>query len=63
MRRRKTDLHDDLRIVPDDGDDIAFLGGKDHLPLFCVLTTSLTGIKTVFFTLLSRLFCQAASGR
>jgi hypothetical protein len=48
-RRRREDPYEDLRLIRDDGDDIVFLGGKDYLPLFCHLTASLQGRKTVFF--------------
>ncbi|MDN7925246.1 hypothetical protein [Burkholderia vietnamiensis] len=47
-RRRKSDLFSDLCLLPDDGDKIAFLGGKDYLPLFTKLTTDLSGPKVVF---------------
>jgi hypothetical protein len=49
MRRRKQDRYEDFALMPDDGDDILFLGGKDYLPLFCALTASLKGNKTVLF--------------
>jgi hypothetical protein len=48
-RRRKNDRYDDLQLLPDTGDEIVFLGGKDYLPLFVRLTASLQGQKTVFF--------------
>ena len=38
----------------DDGEGIVFLGGKDYLPLFCRLTTTLKGRKTVFFNSANR---------
>jgi hypothetical protein len=48
-RRRKGDHYDDFLLVPDDADEMIFLGGKDYLPLFCALTAGLKGHKTVFF--------------
>jgi hypothetical protein len=50
-RRRKSDTdYKDFCLVPDDGDDITFLGGKDYLPLFCDLAGKLNGGKRVFFS-------------
>jgi len=49
MRRRRQDRYEDFSLIPDDGDDIVFLGGKDYLPLFCALTGPLKGGKTVLF--------------
>ena len=48
-RRGKRDAFEDLRMIPDDGADILFLGGKDYLPLFCRLTAAFGGTKIVFF--------------
>lgn len=48
-RRKKLDSYADICLLPDDGDDIIFLGGKDYLPLFCQLTEELKGMKKVFF--------------
>ena len=48
-RRRKNDKYDDLRLVPDDGKRMVFLGGKDYLPMFCTLTAELRGEKTIFY--------------
>jgi hypothetical protein len=48
-RRGRTDPYDDFCLMRDDGENIAFLGGKDYLPLFCRLTAALRGRKTVFF--------------
>lgn len=48
-RRRKEDRYEDFCMMRDDEDGIIFLGGKDYLPLFCRLTTTLKGRKTVFF--------------
>ena len=47
--RRKSDHYSDLCQLPNDGDTIAFIGGKDYLPLFCKLTRELTGKKKVFY--------------
>jgi hypothetical protein len=48
-RRKKRDRYEDFRMLPDDADDIVFLGGKDYVPLFCALTNSVWGRKTVFY--------------
>jgi len=48
-RRRRDDSYEDFRFIPDDGDQVVFLGGKGYLPLFCSLTAALKGAKTVFF--------------
>ncbi|WP_076792858.1 hypothetical protein [Chlorobium sp. KB01] len=47
--RRKSDRYDDFCQIPDDGDTLVFIGGKDYLPLFCKLTKELKGQKKVFF--------------
>ena len=47
MRRRKQDRYEDFAPMPNDGEDILFLGGRDYLPLFCALTASLLGRKIV----------------
>lgn len=47
-RRRKADRYADLCMLPDDGDDVLFLGGKDYLPLFFKLTESLKATKKIF---------------
>lgn len=49
MRRRKGDGYDDFRLIPDDGGEVVFLGGKDYLPLFCELVSPLKGRKRVIF--------------
>ena len=36
-------------MIPDDGEDIVFLGGKDYLPLFQRLSKDLKAQKKVFF--------------
>jgi len=48
-RRRKDAPFDDFCLLPDDGDDVIFLGGKDYLPLFVRLTMGLKGRKKVFY--------------
>lgn len=48
-RRAKSDTYADICLLPDDGDVIVFLGGKDYLPLFSRLTSALKGAKKVFF--------------
>jgi len=48
-RRKKSDNYDDMCLLPDDGDNIIFLGGKDYLPLFCQMTSKLKGEKIVFY--------------
>lgn len=47
-RRNKADSFSDFCLLPDDGDEINFLGGKDYLPLFTKLTTDLSGPKVIF---------------
>src|SRR2546423_4146494 len=37
-RRRKQAVYTDFCALNDNADEIAFLGGKDYLPLFCSLT-------------------------
>lgn len=49
-RRRNQDFYDDIFQLPDDGDSIVFLGGKDYLQLFSRLTSNLRGEKIVFST-------------
>jgi hypothetical protein len=48
-RRREHDRYDDFQLLPDDGDPMLFLGGKDYVPLFSELVRGLRGPKTVFF--------------
>ena len=47
--RRKSDNYDDLCQLPNDGDTIVFIGGKDYLHLFCKLTKKLPAQKIVFY--------------
>ena len=48
-RRRKTDHFEDYCLMPDDGDEIVFLGGQAYLRLFSTLTASFKGNRRVFF--------------
>jgi hypothetical protein len=48
-RRRKGDHYEDFQMLPDDEGLIAFVGGKDYLPLFAELTAPLGAGKVVFF--------------
>lgn len=53
-RRRRQDLYNDFCMMPDNGAPIAFVGGKEYLPLFCMLTEHLRCRKTVFFNSVSQ---------
>ncbi len=53
-KRRKSDKYQDFNMLPDDGDNVVFLGGKDYLPLFCQLAAGHKGKKTVFFRSMNR---------
>lgn len=53
-RRRKNDVFKDWCMLPDDGDDALFLGGKDYLPLFQRLTLHHTGTRIVVYNSLTR---------
>jgi hypothetical protein len=35
--------------MPDDGDGVIFIGGKDYLSLFCRMTAHFHGATTAFF--------------
>lgn len=49
-RRRKADRYHDFCMLPLSTDEpIIFFGGKDYVPLFCTLTKSLKGERTVFY--------------
>src|SRR5437762_1854593 len=48
-RRRREDKYEDFSLMPDDDEATVFLGGKEYQPLFCRLTQTLRGSKTVFF--------------
>ena len=50
-RRRKADLYRDFGMPSRPLDEeIVFLGGKDYIPLFCSITSSLRSRKTVIFS-------------
>lgn len=53
-RRNKSDKYADICQLPDDGELIVFLGGKDYQPLFRQLTKDLKGVKKVFFNALDK---------
>jgi hypothetical protein len=49
-RRRKADRYLDFCTLPMSTDEpIVFFGGKDYVPLFCALTKSCKGGRTVFY--------------
>lgn len=49
-RRGKADRYEDFRMLPDEAEhEILFLGGKDYIPLFCKLTATVKGKRTVFY--------------
>ena len=49
-RRAKTDLYRDFCMLPHGLDEeIVFFGGKDYLPLFCLLTANANGERKVFY--------------
>ena len=49
-RRRKADRYRDFCMLPPDVDEpVVFFGGKDYVPLFCMLTKSFKGKRTVFY--------------
>jgi hypothetical protein len=49
-RRRKTDRYQDFCMLPmSTVEPIVFFGGKDYVPLFCTLTKSAKGKRTVFY--------------
>lgn len=48
-RRRKKELYEDLCMLPDNGEGIIFLGGKDYLPMFCTLTSGFKGKKIIIY--------------
>ncbi|MDO9356814.1 MAG: hypothetical protein Q7T55_24160, partial [Solirubrobacteraceae bacterium] len=49
-RTKSKSDYKDFQLMPDDGEEIIFLGGKDYLPFFCDLTRNLEGGKWVFFS-------------
>lgn len=49
-KRGTMDVYRDFHMLTDDTDEpIYFFGGKDYVPLFCELTRSARGLRTVFF--------------
>jgi hypothetical protein len=49
-RRRKNHRYADFNMLADNTeDDVVFIGGKDYLPLFFELTSSVRGTRTVFY--------------
>jgi hypothetical protein len=48
-RRRKSDVYKDFVMLPQSPDCIAFIGGKDYLPLFVSLSKDVAAQKIVFF--------------
>jgi hypothetical protein len=49
-RRRHSDRYRDLQMLPKQTrEPIVFFGGKDYLPLFATLTSSVSTTKTVFY--------------
>ena len=49
-RRRKADRYQDFCMLLRDADEpIVFFGGKDYVPLFCTLTKSAKGKRTIFY--------------
>ena len=59
-RRRKWQHYDDFCMLPEGAiDHVVFLGGKDYLPLFCTLTSSVRALKTVFYNSSK---CPSAAG-
>jgi len=49
-RRKPQDHYKDFSLMEDDGEAIAFLGGKSYLPLFLTLTGGMSGQKTIFYS-------------
>jgi hypothetical protein len=49
-RRRKTDVYDDLCMLPrETREPVLFFGGKDYLPLFQKLTASIESRRVVYY--------------
>jgi hypothetical protein len=49
-RRRRGDRYQDFCMLPHGTDEeIVFFGGKDYLPLFCILTAEAKGARKVFY--------------
>jgi hypothetical protein len=50
MRRGGQDRYRDFRMLAlAESSDVAFVGGKDYVPLFCSLTTGVAGRRIVFY--------------
>jgi len=49
-RRRKADRYNDFEMLDNPkSEPVVFFGGKDYISLFCELTKTVKGLKTVFF--------------
>lgn len=48
-RRRTSDYYDDFYQLPDDCEEICFLGGKEYQHLFIRLTLGRKGVKRIFY--------------
>jgi hypothetical protein len=49
-RRRKADYYQDFSVISGDkNDDVVFFGGKNYVSLFCDLTKTIKGKRTVFY--------------
>ena len=49
-RRHRRDLYEDLAMLPKDtAKPVVFLGGKDYIPLFCLLTKDIKSERIVFY--------------
>ena len=49
-RRRRSDRYSDFNFLPAESTEpLIFLGGNDYLPMFCALTRTYAGPKTVYY--------------
>jgi len=48
-KRKKIDKYLYYNMLPNDCEDIIFLGGKSYLPMFCSLTETYAGNKSIYF--------------
>jgi len=48
-RRRRSDVYRDYCMLADGRDEVAFVGGKEYVPVFCRLTKNANVEKMVFF--------------
>jgi hypothetical protein len=48
-RRRKSDLYRDFCMLANNSGHVAFVGGKDYVPLFLALTKDISDQKLIFF--------------